>query len=97
MNAKKTLTGGLMVAFLFAATSAPLHAADGWAFWGGQTLPEHQMDEAYRLPTKGWDTRVYEWTPKGNPDVTCIAQFSESGPVGMQCFPQATERGAGSD
>lgn len=86
---KKTIffTASLIASLALVGTVAHSQPrSDGWAFWGGTTLEEKELDASYQLPVKGWDTRVYEWTPEGAPAVTCVAQFSSSGPVGMQCF-----------
>lgn len=45
-----------------------------------------KQSEKYKLEAYGYDLRVYEWTPNGNPNVTCITAFGDSGPVGLQCF-----------
>jgi len=47
---------------------------------------ETKKSDKYKLEAYGFDLRVYEWNPKGNPDVTCITAFGEKGPIGMQCF-----------
>jgi hypothetical protein len=41
----------------------------------------------YKVETYGFDLRVYEWVPEGNPDITCITAFGEAGALGLQCFP----------
>jgi hypothetical protein len=41
----------------------------------------------YKVETYGFDLRVYEWSPEGNPNITCITAFGETGAVGFQCFP----------
>lgn len=88
---KRFLTLSAVAAAMTAASAmADTPRSDGWAFWGGQSLPERELDTAYRLPVKGYDTRVYEWTPDGAPDWVCIVQFSKSGPAGMQCLPKST-------
>ena len=63
----------------------PAAASDGWAFWSSQGWEEVQPEAMYRLNVAGWDTRVYEWTLKSAPNVHCVAQFSNSAVVGMQC------------
>lgn len=64
------------------ATSANAGLFDSVTTSGWDT----KQSEKYKLEAYGYDLRVYEWTPKGNPDVTCITAFSEKGPVGLQCF-----------
>lgn len=64
----------------------PTGAMADWAFFTGMTFETVKPDSVYQLDTAGFNTRVYEWTPKSNSDVFCIAQFSDKGPVGMQCF-----------
>lgn len=79
-----------LVILLFAALlSTPAFGQSrDWSFWGGMTLGEKDPDAAYKLETAGWNTRIYEWTPETAPHMTCIAQFADAGPVGMQCFPK---------
>lgn len=72
---------------LLLSTHAAAQSRD-WSFWSGMTMDEKEPDAAYQLETAGWNTRVYEWTPETAPHVTCIAQFADAGPVGMQCFPK---------
>lgn len=40
----------------------------------------------YKLDAYGFDLRIYEWHPDGNPDITCITGFGEKGSIGLQCF-----------
>jgi hypothetical protein len=68
------------------AIAIPTTAMADWSILSGQTFETVEPDSKYQLDTAGWNTRVYEWTPKSNPNVFCIAQFSEKGPVGMYCF-----------
>ena len=64
------------------ATSANAGLFDSAATSGWDT----KESDKYKLESYGYDLRVYEWTPKGNPNVTCITAFSKTGPVGLQCF-----------
>ena len=41
----------------------------------------------YKIEVYGFDLRVYEWTTRANPNITCIAMFGETGPTGLSCFP----------
>mgnify|MGYP001154969070 CR=1 FL=1 len=42
--------------------------------------------EKYKIEAYGYDMRIYEWNPEGNPNITCITGFSEVGSIGLQCF-----------
>ena len=53
---------------------------------------ETKKSDNYKLDAYGFDLRVYEWTPKGNPNVTCITAFGEKGSVGLQCFENETKK-----
>ena len=46
----------------------------------------------YKLEAYGFDLRIYEWNPKGNPNVTCITGFSEVGSIGIQCFETKSDK-----
>lgn len=43
-------------------------ATSGW--------PEVTPETKYKLDVYGFDARVYEYRPKGNPDILCIATFT---------------------
>ena len=68
------------------AIAIPTTAMADWSILSGQTFETVEPDSKYQLNTGGWKPRVYEWTPKSNPNVFCIAQLSAKGPVGMYCF-----------
>jgi len=58
---------------------------------GGLVTKEIKPDETYTVDTIGENPRVYEFTPKANPNYTCIIVYTESNyksPV-MQCIPKA--------
>lgn len=76
----------LVMGSAFMAVMAKPVQAD-WAFWGSMTFKDRELDAAYKLPTAGYDVRVYEFTPKGNPGVSCVMPFAEkAGAIGIQCF-----------
>lgn len=78
-----------LVAVIAMAMAKPAEA--DWSFWGSMSFEQHQLDAAYKLPTAGYDVRVYEFTPKGNPNLTCVMPFAEkAGAAGLQCFEKAT-------
>lgn len=41
----------------------------------------------YKLKTYGFDVRVYEWTPKDNPDMRCVFVAGETNSTGVACYP----------
>lgn len=85
------IMGGAFVA----AMAKPVQA--DWAFWGSMAFKDRELDAAYKLPTAGYDVRVYEFTPKGNPGVSCVMPFAEkAGAVGIQCFEKGTAARGGS-
>lgn len=80
---KKLLYASAITAsFLF---TGPAHA-DLWTLMKNSQLEETQTKSAYRVPALGFDVRAYEWSPQGNPDITCVMAFGQTHPVGMQCF-----------
>lgn len=80
----------LMLAAALGVVSCSPAYADVWTFLKNSTLEEHKTDQAYRVPALGLDLRVYEWSPKSNPETTCVAAFGQTHPVGLQCFPKST-------
>ena len=61
-------------------------ASAGWLDSAATSSWDTKKSDKYKLEAYGFDLRVYEWSPKGNSDVTCITAFGEKGPVGLQCF-----------
>lgn len=47
---------------------------------------ERKEATLYAVEAKGSDVRVYEWSPESKPGFTCVMAFSNSGPVGLDCF-----------
>ena len=44
-------------------------------------------DFAYEIDTWGGNSEIYEFTPKSNPDKTCVMFMLDSGgAMGLQCF-----------
>ena len=52
-------------------------------------LPEVATTANYEISTYGWDSRVYEWTPAGNPAYTCVFVAANKS-SGAACFPKAS-------
>jgi hypothetical protein len=73
LTAALALTSTVATAGLFSST-----VTSGW---------DTKQAVKYKVETYGFDLRVYEWTPEGNPDITCTTAFGEKGPIGLQCFP----------
>lgn len=46
-------------------------------------LPQQQVDHEYELDTWGTDVDVYEFTPRPNPDISCIIVSSS---IALECF-----------
>ncbi|MDI3325657.1 hypothetical protein QKW35_14860 [Pontibacterium granulatum] len=42
---------------------------------------------AYKLETYGYNVRVYEWTPKDNPNTRCVFVAGETNSTGVACYP----------
>jgi len=62
-----------------------------WTRLGGFGTKEIKPDSTYTIDTIGENPRVYEFTPRANPNYTCIIVYTESNyksPV-MQCIPKA--------
>ena len=48
-----------------------------------------KIDDNYQLKAwMGFSPRVVEFTPKGNPDYTCIFLTGKETAQGMNCFPK---------
>ena len=73
-----------ILATLAALVIAALTAIPATAFTG---LGLDQIEsEAYKVDSRGTDFRVYEFTPKGRPDMLCIAMFSQAGGGDLECY-----------
>ena len=77
---KRLLIMAAVAATLATTASAGLFDSMATSDW------ETKKSDKYKLEAYGFDLRVYEWTPIGNPNVTCVAAFGEKGAVGMECF-----------
>jgi len=40
----------------------------------------------YKIEAYGYDVRVYEWTPKENPDVRCVFTAGHENSSGTACY-----------
>lgn len=49
-----------------------------WSSIGGWTAETRKPDAFYAIDTVGENIRVYEFTPKSNPNYTCVIVFTES-------------------
>ena len=82
---KLLLTGALLTTTLLTATSAHAGlfasvATSGWE--------DKKPDHKYIVETYGYDVRVYEWTPKNNPDVSCVFVAGNENSSGVACYPK---------
>lgn len=58
---------------IIGAMMLPLSAsAIGWNTISGLGKETVKPHAAYKLGTSGNSPRVYEWTPKGNKNITCV-------------------------
>ena len=55
------------------------------------SFPLMQVSAEYEIDTWGFNSEVYEFTPKTNKNYTCVMLMLDSGSsVGLQCFPKET-------
>ena len=55
----------------------------------GFGMNEIKPSAEYTVDTVGENPRVYEFTPKGNPNYICIVMFSpDKGYMQMECIPK---------
>ena len=79
---------------LLAALAAALLSTQAFAWFSGPTTapttgklipPTHE----YEIDTWGSNSEVYEFTPRSNPNMTCVVFLNDAiTAVSMQCFPQ---------
>jgi len=67
-----------MKKLIFLAILATSSFAGIWTSLGGWTAETRKPDAYYAVDTVGENIRVYEFTPKSQPDYTCIIVFVES-------------------
>jgi len=48
-------------------------------------LPTKEVTANYEISVYGYDARVYEWTPEGNENVTCVFVSSNKS-SGVACY-----------
>ena len=53
-------------------------------------LKEVEPTANYEISTYGFDSRVYEWTPAHNPNISCVFVASNES-SGVSCYPKAPE------
>ena len=85
----KNLTKITLLAISLVATQANAGFFDtamtsGWK--------DKQPTSKYELETYGYDVRVYEWTPEGNPNVRCVAVTGKNGSYSVACYEVKKEK-----
>jgi len=79
----------LIIAALVMIT--PMTAQAGWlgnaAMNAVSSSSETKKPTAqYQLDVTGTDVRIYEWQPKGNPDVRCVMVAGSENSSGVACY-----------
>jgi hypothetical protein len=77
-----TLIAALFVVLFFVMGRAE---AGMWEIVTSESWAKIEPDVSYKLETKGWNTRVYEFTPAYNENVRCIFGAAD-GASGMACY-----------
>ena len=47
----------------------------------------------YKVEVYGYNVRVHEWIPEGNPNVRCMLVTGNKNSSGVACYPAAQENG----
>jgi len=78
----------IIFAWAFAtALASAFFAAPAFAWsLNNLNLEEFEPDSLTRMDARGTDVRVYEFTPRTAPHMTCVIVFSNSGNAPMDCF-----------
>jgi hypothetical protein len=81
---KKLMTSIILAATMTSCASSPAYAGiidsivtSGWS--------EKKVKSKYTLAVYGFDARVYEWIPEGNPNVRCVFVASNRS-SGVSCY-----------
>jgi len=83
-----------MKKLLLAAIAAALLSTQAFGFWtASMSAPTTgklvQPDHEYEIDTWGFNSEVYEFTPRSHTGYTCVMLMLDSGKaMGMQCFPK---------
>jgi hypothetical protein len=77
---KLIVLAALMIAFAAPASAGFL---TNLAAGDGEGTKESTM---YKLDTYGNDVRVYEWTPRDNPNVRCVFVAGSTNSTGVACY-----------
>lgn len=73
-----------IIAILFAVATAA--NAGMWENISSLADEDVELKAKYNVPAKGWNLRVYEWTPAANPDYRCLFAAGEQ-KGGPACYP----------
>ena len=79
----------LLIGLLFAATSANA------GIFSSVVTSDWELKKPsskYMVETYGFDVRVYEWTPKDNPNYTCVFVAGNNNSSGVACYPKKTKK-----
>lgn len=79
---KKQLICGALLSALSFTTQAGLFDQIATGTWDSV-----KPTNAYKLETYGYNVRVYEWTPKDNPNMRCVFVAGETNSTGVACYP----------
>lgn len=74
----------IIVATLLAVSSASAGVWDSMATSGWD---EKSPTAKYKLDVYGYDVRIYEWTPKDNPNIRCVFAAGNENSSGVSCYP----------
>jgi len=66
---------------------APTAQAGLWDMASTMNWETKELDASYLISVEGFDARAYEFTPTGNPNITCVFVASNK-PSGVSCFPK---------
>jgi hypothetical protein len=84
--------GAIAIAGTFLVVAPSIADADVWTYFKNKSLEAGVTEHAYTVPTTGLDVRVFEFTPKSNPNMICVMAFGQTNAVGLQCFEKNNEK-----
>lgn len=86
---KKIATLAIVLASMFTST-----AQAGWVdSLTTSNWPTQKPTTKYKLDSHGWDVRIYEWTPKDNPNVRCVFVAGNQNSSGVACYDVGSKNG----
>lgn len=84
----------IIVFVMLCAMLVPVSQAHAglWDSLATSGMPTDDVDHKYKLDVHGYNVRVYEWTPKENPNVSCVFLAGNENSSGVACYEKKSKK-----